>query len=269
MADNNQNDDEYKFAELDSLDNDPMNEMSDTGGDASSALYVKNAASSQKDIKRNALIAVGLIIFAMVMYKLIGYLFFSPKNTPLTQTTITPITQATSQPVEYTPPPLPAPVQQTPPISSENNTDLTNKISAMEVSQDSVRSEVNTVSQQVGTVNNNINTLNNQMNELNQTITNLSAQMAKQTEEINILMARMQPKKISKPITRPATRPLIYYIQAVIPGRAWLIGTNGSTLTVREGTKITGYGMVKLIDAMQGRVITSSGQVIRFSQEDS
>ncbi|HAF87135.1 MAG TPA: type IV secretion protein IcmG, partial [Legionellales bacterium] len=60
-----------------------------------------------------------------------------------------------------------------------------------------------------------------------------------------------------------------YYIKAVIPGRAWLIAANGSTLTVSEGTNIKGYGMVKLIDSTQGRILTSSGRVIRFSQQDS
>jgi intracellular multiplication protein IcmG len=60
-----------------------------------------------------------------------------------------------------------------------------------------------------------------------------------------------------------------YNIQAVIPGRAWLIATNGATLTVSQGTAIPGYGIVKLIDPVQGKVTTSSGQIIRFSQEDS
>jgi len=66
-----------------------------------------------------------------------------------------------------------------------------------------------------------------------------------------------------------ATPPAQYFLQAIIPGRAWLISTNGDTVTVREGTRISSYGVVRFIDAKRGRVLTSSGQVIRFSQEDS
>ena len=58
-------------------------------------------------------------------------------------------------------------------------------------------------------------------------------------------------------------------MQAVIPGRAWLIANNGSTITVREGTPIPGYGIAKIIDPIKGRVMTSSGKEIRFSQDDS
>ena len=62
---------------------------------------------------------------------------------------------------------------------------------------------------------------------------------------------------------------MLYYIQAVIPGRAWLIATNGSTLTVREGSTIPGYGIVRKIDPNLGKVFMSTGKVIRFSQLDS
>ena len=82
-------------------------------------------------------------------------------------------------------------------------------------------------------------------------------------------MTRTQPKRVVHHINKPSAPPIHYYIQAVIPGRAWIIATNGSTLTVREGTNIAGYGIVRLIDPLDGRIVTSSGQIIRFSQEDS
>jgi intracellular multiplication protein IcmG len=233
------------------------------------------ASTSNKNIKRNALIAIVVIIFLMIMYKLLGYLFFS-KDTEVAQNsndvaavTSMPTVQNTIQPQQpiVVAPVIPQPVQ--PVVSDNNYSNLTQKVAAIEVSQQNVRSEVSNVSQQVGSVNNNISNLNNEIANLNVVIKGLSTQLAKQTEEINILMARTQPKPVLKQIIKTTTPPLIYYIQAVIPGRAWLIGTNGSTLTVREGTRVAGYGVVKLIDPLQGRVVTSSGQVIRFSQEDS
>ncbi|HAU1959604.1 TPA: type IV secretion protein IcmG, partial [Legionella pneumophila] len=196
-------------------------------------------------------------------------MFFSDKSKQVTsQPAIPPVTQvATPQPVQTIPT---TPIQQVQPATVvEDDSDLKKKVSAIEMSQQSLRSEVNALSEQINAVNNNIKNLNAQIVNLNQIIGNMSNQIARQSEVINVLMVRTTPKKVVK-ISRPAVAArVIYYIQAVIPGRAWLIGSNGSTLTVREGSKIPGYGIVKLIDSLQGRILTSSGQVIKFSQEDS
>ncbi len=267
MAEHDQNNDEYKFAELDSYDMDQAGE-SDLDSQASYQSG-KEGLTKKKDIKRNALIAIGVVIFIMVMYKIIGWMFFSDKSKQVTsQPAIPPVTQvATPQPVQTIPT---TPIQQVQPATVvEDDSDLKKKVSAIEMSQQSLRSEVNALSEQINAVNNNIKNLNAQIVNLNQIIGNMSNQIARQSEVINVLMVRTTPKKVVK-ISRPAVAArVIYYIQAVIPGRAWLIGSNGSTLTVREGSKIPGYGIVKLIDSLQGRILTSSGQVIKFSQEDS
>ncbi|HAT1867697.1 TPA: type IV secretion protein IcmG [Legionella pneumophila] len=267
MAEHDQNNDEYKFAELDSYDMDQAGE-SDLDSQASYQSG-KEGLTRKKDIKRNALIAIGVVIFIMVMYKIIGWMFFSDKSKQVTsQPAIPPVTQvATPQPVQTIPT---TPIQQVQPTTVvEDDSDLKKKVSAIEMSQQSLRSEVNALSEQINAVNNNIKNLNAQIVNLNQIIGNMSNQIARQSEVINVLMVRTTPKKVVK-ISRPAVAArVIYYIQAVIPGRAWLIGSNGSTLTVREGSKIPGYGIVKLIDSLQGRILTSSGQVIKFSQEDS
>lgn len=262
MVDNNQDNDEYKFAELDSLDNDPMREPDSRANN--------NPSVEKKDIMRNALIAIGLVIFAMVMYKLIGYMFFSGSSEPVTtKASVPPITQA-----EVTPQPIPTttitpvPVQQIQQMAPQIDQEMANKVSAIETSQQNLRTELSAVSDQVTVINNNINNLNSQIVNLNQVIGTLSNQMAKQSEVITVLISRAKPKKV-QPVVRYAPQRVIYNIQAVIPGRAWLIGSNGSTITVREGTKVAGYGVVKLIDSIQGRILTSSGQIIKFSQNDS
>ena len=101
----------------------------------------------------------------------------------------------------------------------------------------------------------------------------LNAKLDQQTQVIEGLLRhqaqkRAPPKAMAK-ARGPVAKPMNYYVQAVIPGRAWLIATNGSTLTVRQGSSVRGYGVVQSIDAVQGRVNTSSGRVIRFSQDDS
>ena len=153
---------------------------------------------------------------------------------------------------------------------SEDNSALIQKVNTIETNQQNLQTQVSATNEQITTINNNVNNLTVQINRLNQAITDLTNQLSKQSEEISLLMERTKPKRIRRIIRSPVLRELnIYYINAVIPGRAWLIGVNGSTLTVREGTKIPGYGVVRLIDSMEGRILTSSGRVIKFSQEDS
>jgi len=217
------------------------------------------------------------------MYKIIGGLFFHKKNNEETKGSIPPAPvaqmapQPQPQPLSQPQPQLqqhavqpviaPQPIQ---PVVQENNSALKQKVDSIESNQQNVQSQMTSVSEQVGNVNNNVNNLTAQISKLNQTIADLTNQLSRQSEEINVLMQRTKPKPIKKMVySKQPGQANIYYINAVIPGRAWLIGTNGSTLTVREGTKISGYGIVKLIDSMEGRVLTSSGRVIRFNQDDS
>ncbi|MFT4058648.1 MAG: type IVB secretion system protein IcmG/DotF [Legionella sp.] len=274
MADNDQND-EYKFAELDSYEDDSMD-----NGDFGSSEHMPSDMEPKPpktDVRRNAMITIGLVVFAMIMYKILGGLF-SGKNNNTAKGNIpsVPVTaQMNQQPqppqpvqAEITPQPV-QPVQQ---VIRENDPALTQKVNSIETNQQNMQSQVTSINTQVGNVNTNMTNLAEQITKLNQTISDLATQLNRQSEEINLLMERARPKQ---PIFHHHVRRYpyiprnIYYINAVIPGRAWLIGTNGSTLTVREGTKIAGYGVVKLIDSMEGRILTSSGRVIRFSQEDS
>lgn len=55
-----------------------------------------------------------------------------------------------------------------------------------------------------------------------------------------------------------------YFVQAVIPGRAWLHAADGTTITVAVGDEIPGYGKVASIDAYSGAVMTNSGRQINY-----
>lgn len=279
MAENDQNTDEYKFAELDSFENESIDS---TEYGAGSSPKGQGGSPQGKNIKRNALITVGLIVFIMLMYKFVGGMFSGKSNVVPAKENIPPAPVAELQPPqksEIAPveavPPQPAVQPEVQPATQassaqENEAALQQKVASIEATQQNVQSEVSSINQQVGSVNNNIGNLSTQISKLNQVISNLMNQVAKQSEEINVLMERTKPVPVKRIIRiRPENQQIIYYINAVIPGRAWLIGTNGSTLTVREGTKIAGYGVVKLIDSLSGRILTSSGRVIKFSQEDS
>ncbi|MFN7098565.1 MAG: hypothetical protein ACK4PR_13580, partial [Gammaproteobacteria bacterium] len=59
-----------------------------------------------------------------------------------------------------------------------------------------------------------------------------------------------------------------YYVQAIIPGRAWLKNSSGQIITVAPGDPVPGYGTVTNIDAQNGVVTTSSGTKIVFGIDE-
>ncbi|MBY0544694.1 MAG: hypothetical protein K2Q14_04005 [Gammaproteobacteria bacterium] len=67
---------------------------------------------------------------------------------------------------------------------------------------------------------------------------------------------------------RIAQRVSEYYVQAIIPGRAWLKNSNGQIITVAPGDAIPGYGTVAAIDAQNGVVIMSTGSKIVFGIDE-
>ena len=264
MADKDQYNDEYQFADLDAINPDTGDE-SGSIGEGLEGTEPPRQVATDNPIKRNVIIVVALLIFALIIYKGVG-LFSAEKKVSANRSApvLTPVAQ--QAPIQA--PPAAALVQAPPPPPSVD-TNVTQKLSALELSQQSMRTDVSSVSDKLGGISNNLNAIIAKISELNGVIANLNTKVDEQSREIDQLtIRREEAKKASYSVHKEPHYPK-YHIQAVIPGRAWLIATNGATLTVREGTVVAGYGMVSLIDPNQGRVMTSSGQVIRFSQEDS
>lgn len=263
MVDKIQNNDEYEFNDIDSIDPN----MVDTSDDPSlNQSLTDQKSNGSKNVKRNALIAVGVIIALMIIYKFIGAII-SSKPPAVKPAEVTP----SLPPIVINSPKTIQPVTAEPSIQDADNIanqQLNQKLAALEVSQASVHSEVSGVTNQINSLNTSISDLTNKMTLLNESVTSLTAKVTQQARQIAILTARTTPKKVQPAPKKHIPLP-VYDIQAIIPGRAWLVATNGSTLTVREGTIIPGYGTVKLIDPDQGQLITSSGKIIKFSQQDS
>lgn len=269
MVDNKQDNDEYEFADLDVMGSDSMGE-SDTHSKSTTPSQGARD-SGNNDVKRKALIVVVLVVTAMLLYKFTGS-FFSKKTEPVKSdvSVTTRVSQpivAVTKPVDIQPATSITPVVTQAPAPVENPA-ITQKLASMDLSQQSIRSDVNSVSNQLGGIHSNIDALNNKIANLGQMVTTLSHTIEQQSIQIAHLV-EVRVQKAKPVIRRKTAHSPVYFIQAVIPGRAWLIASNGSTLTVREGTNVAGYGVVKLIDPVQGRVTMSSGRVIRFSQQDS
>ncbi|STX50635.1 protein IcmG (DotF) [Legionella busanensis] len=304
MVDKIQDNDEYEFVDYDTISTDPMGQDDEV---VERTTRVRSAGGGH--VIRNAIIAIVLILLALVVYRFISSFtkkttssdasiptITTPTDQSSTSTTNTATTNAipadTSAPIAALPTgdmqtqqpqsPESTPVQTTTSSSttttpttvtvstpSPDVSQLDQKISAIDINQQGMRADINTLNNQLSGISSNISNLNVKIENLAQTINTLSATIEKQVSQITALSVVKKAPKVRKVVRRVIVPRRVYYIQAVIPGRAWLIASNGSTLTVREGTNIPGYGVVKLIDPNQGRVLTSSGQVIRFSQQDS
>lgn len=96
------------------------------------------------------------------------------------------------------------------------------------------------------------------MSTMNESLSKLQAQFEKQNKP----KQKQQHEHKQPP-------PPDYTVQAVIPGRAWLRSDKGDTITVIQGDKVTGYGVVKNIDPQQGSVKTSSGKVFEFGMNNA
>lgn len=267
MADDEQLNDEYQYAELD-----PMNP--DEGQNPHDAeVTERENIPEESNVKRNAIIAIVVFLVLMLCYKFIGSYFIhkmagdsdikpvatTPASTVAAPTLPTPVIVEPSTVVTTSPP------DET---SAGGNSEILSKLTSISSAQDSLHSEVSNLNGQVGTITSNLDALSQKISELNRIISNLSDKLEVQAQIIEHLSVK-PVVKAPRYKTKVYKQSLQYYVQAVIPGRAWLVASNGSTLTVREGSTIPGYGIVKLIDPNQGRIITSSGRVIRFNQDDS
>jgi intracellular multiplication protein IcmG len=266
MADDDQLNDEYQFTELD-----PMNPLGSEETQEAHDVSENKRVAGASNVRRNALFAIGVFFFLIFIYKFIFPHFMDKKpiDKDIKQTASLEqqpnIPEPQSQVIA---PPITSTTLPVPESTSEAGSEVNDKIHSIASTQESLSAELSNVSGQVSNINSNITLLTNKISELTVAITTLSDKLEMQAHVIERLTVK-PVIPVKKTTIRGIKQQIRYNIQAVIPGRAWIVATNGTTLTVREGSYIPGYGQVKLINAGEGRIITSSGQIIRFSQEDS
>ncbi|MAZ78042.1 MAG: hypothetical protein CMF39_05135 [Legionellaceae bacterium] len=120
--------------------------------------------------------------------------------------------------------------------------------------------------QHLASVDQSLQQVSNQLSVVATQVGKLSAQMqALQAEKSHEAQLKAEMKKKQDAVTRAK---LNYFVQAVIPGRAWLKSPNGQSLTVTVGDTIPAYGQVLSIDSYSGSVVTSSGHVIQYAMQE-
>lgn len=267
MADKNEFEDEYQFSEL----QEPNQEIK-----PSTTTAAQNTASSARaggtiketNVRRNALIVLGAVVFIMILYKFIGAFMMSKKLANTEKTAQSQTVAVNSMPV-VSPTAVPdaqVEVAPAPQVSPTQDTETTQQLAALQMAQQNLRRDIDALNNQVTGMSSQLTELSTKIAQLTTSMSNLASTVESQAQKTQALMAK--PKAV-KPVAYKPRTVMTYSIQAIIPGRAWLIASNGSTITVREGTLIPGYGAVKLVDPAQGQVLTSTGKVIKFSQLDS
>ncbi len=114
---------------------------------------------------------------------------------------------------------------------------------------------------QISGLQNALNTSNQNSEAMKDAVIALAQQVENLSQEVNAKKAK--PKKHSK---YPPPPVITYHLLALESGRAWIMGSNGISDSVRVGTKISKhYGTVKAIHPNTGKVLTSSGKVITYN----
>jgi intracellular multiplication protein IcmG len=251
---------DYKYSDIDHVTGPEEEEHGHISYNPPS--YTEDGSPNRNTVLRNAIIALLIVGFLMLTYKILVGRFSQKKTAQPVQSTVpkTPSGMAENVPSiqKFTPPPPSGPAPS----------ELEQKINALQLTEQHLREDVTTLTNQLTGVTTNIDELVSQMAKLNQTVTTLSETVSQQSEKIAAL--QVHPKiKHGRAHIGLAPRLPVYFIRAVIQGRAWIISQKGDTLSVRVGSIIPGYGKVSVIDPRLGRIKTKSGRIITFSQADS
>jgi intracellular multiplication protein IcmG len=219
---------------------------------------------------RLILLGGGLLLLALVIYRCTG----NHNNIAAHATHAIPASPITREsPLQIQNPPKPA-EQINKDISDVNGSISSKKLIDLKSTQTNLQVQVNELNNQVSGVDGKLGIAMDNLKQLSDQMSQLASAVQEQAKITSALTSQLQQNEkqtvasTSKPYTfvMPAVR---YFLKAVIPGRAWLIDSNGNTYTVREGSKLANYGTIRFIDARRSRVLTSSGKIIAFSQDDN
>lgn len=222
----------------------------------------------QRAKRRKLLIIVGAVVAILAAYKLLG-LFFSHKTTKKSPTPVTTVTTTTTpQPItNITPAPTISP--PSPVTSAATTTTTTDMTTTKPLPIETPSNEaVTKIENQMGVVTGNLNDVTSKLAQLSQRLEAMQTLLQQQQTQPKETVKKVEKVHITKKVHHVARTPrTCFYIQAIIPGRAWLVASNDQTMTVAWGDIIPGYGKVSLIDPVKGVVVTNKGAIIRFRND--
>lgn len=213
--------------------------------------------------RKNILIVLGVIVVAFSVYKLFDVLLAThvTPHEPATPVVATPAfpTAAQLAPTATSATPAPA-LPQASVVTNSRLSDLESKQAEYQAGLDKLNSQMNEIQSS-------LTSMDAQLSSLSTSVQTLATQFAAQQAEVAAAKQAAEKRLVQRK-ARPVIKP-VYYVRSMIPGRAWLATGDGGTVTVSVGDNLPGYGVVQVIDPVQGTLTTSAGAIIGFSPGDS
>lgn len=218
------------------------------------------AAVKEKSSRRSSwnklwmLLVVAALLFTL--YKLFDVLVLSRAKR------VQPITPVVTIPVKpqvpIVSPPPPAVSQPTIPSA------VTDRIQSLEQQTTANQAAIDKLTTQVSDLQNALGNLTTQVTNIGDGVLAINSKLAAIEE------AAAQKEERRRLLVRRRARPVpVYFVKAMVQGRAWLRTEGGGTITVKVGDNVPGYGVVRIIDTNQGILTLSSGAIIGYSPDDS
>lgn len=243
----------------------------------------KTAKAKSPPKRKRILLLIGLVIIAFCVYKLLDILFTArskfhlptptvnkvvPVQTPAPQPAVTseltPLPQPTTP---ATPPQQPAVVGAGQPGEDQRLHALEEKNATSQYVLDRLSTQVAELQNTLANLNSNIGSVGNSVQSLSYKLEQQQAQAAAEARSKALACAK-QRMRLKLKTVRVLPKP-VYFVRAMIQGRAWLtIGCCGRVITVAVGDNIPGYGIVRVINPLQGTITTSAGAIIGYSPDD-
>jgi intracellular multiplication protein IcmG len=86
-------------------------------------------------------------------------------------------------------------------------------------------------------------------------------------QQVLVEMQKLKAPPKVKP-KKKLSKPVVYHIRAIVPGRVWIESAKGKSVTLRVGDRLDGYGTVEVISPRQGMVVMSNGSYIQYGVND-
>lgn len=214
-----------------------------------------------EQIKRwHILVAIGGLIVLLGTYKIVSFL--AGRATQKQAQT------ASAPPVVSSPAPS-AKAKVAAPAAASTGV-ANNRIVAMEAQMADIDKKMAQEQEAITRIEGALSNMQSEMANLTSVLQGITTQLAEQQMRAAAAQREAEAKKKAAAARqhKRVVKRRIFYLKAVVPGRAWLQAADGTTTTIGLGQTLSGYGHVVEIDAAQGFVLTSSGEVIRFNSDD-
>ncbi len=267
-------DDEFHFSEAEETENENPYTFSDSSSEDKKSRFNR----------KNILIAIGVIVVALAIYKLLGVFFGASETKKNTAITATTTQNQTNQSSSNNQPETSGTtdtanqagvtaqnVSQTPSVQIQSNVskdEFQDQLSQIQQKDDSHSQQIAEVDNEVESLKSTLNTLQTAINNMNNQLEQMGVQLQSQQGDISNLEAKLKKSKARTKVAaytavkKPAVKRSRWWVQAVIPGRAWLIDSQGKTMTVKVGDVLSGYGRVRSISVLESEVKLANGAIL-------